>query len=155
MTSSARSLFLLAARLYRRVLLDDCLVKLQPWLEFVCYYYQNRFSTTQSLFWILYISWCFCGVFSCGLFIYNGETLHRCSLMISTWDDHPAACVKCRFSAGIYNMDIHNPCSISQSWSTITWGKLRKSLRDVRQKSTKHLDGLYQLRFIFGDWLNC
>ena len=34
-------------------------------------------------------------------------------------------------------MDIHNPCLICQSWLTITWGKLRKSLRDARQKSVK------------------
>ena len=34
-------------------------------------------------------------------------------------------------------MDMHNPCSICQSSSLITCGKLRKSLHDARQKSTK------------------
>ena len=56
--------------------------------------------------------------------------------MIPVWDDHPP-CFKCRFSAVICYVDIHNPCSICQSWLTITWGKLRKSLRDARQKSVK------------------
>ena len=31
----------------------------------------------------------------------------------------------------------NNPCSICESWSTITWGKLWKSLGDARQKSVK------------------
>ena len=57
----------------------------------------------------------------------------RCSLVR---DDHPM-CVECRLSAGICNVDIHNPCLICQSWLTITWGKLWKSLRDARQKSVK------------------
>ena len=65
-----------------------------------------------------------------------GKLCDRCSLMIPVWDDHPT-CVKCSLSAGICNLDIHNPCSICQSGSTITWGKLRKSLRDARQKSVK------------------
>ena len=65
-----------------------------------------------------------------------GKHCDRCSLVILTWDDHPT-CVKCRSSAGIGTLDINNPCSICESWSTITWGKLRKSLRKARQKSVK------------------
>ena len=65
-----------------------------------------------------------------------GKLCDRCSLVIPVWDDHPT-CVKCRLSAGICTLDIHKPCSICQGWSTITWGKLRKSLRDARQKSVK------------------
>ena len=59
-----------------------------------------------------------------------------CSQVIPAWDHHPA-CVKCRLAAGIFTLDINKPCSICESWSTITWGKLRKSLRDARQKSVK------------------
>ena len=67
---------------------------------------------------------------------YDGKLCDHCSLVIPDLDDHPT-CVKCRFSAGICNVDIHNPCSICQSWSTITRGNLRKSLKDARQKSMK------------------
>ena len=65
-----------------------------------------------------------------------GKLCDRCSLVILVWDDHPT-CVKCRLAAGICTLDIHNPCLICQSWSMITWGKLRQSLRDARQKSVK------------------
>ena len=65
-----------------------------------------------------------------------GKLCDHCSLVSPVWDDHPM-CVKCSLSAGICNLDIHNPCWICQSWWTITWGKLRKSLRDARQKSVK------------------
>ena len=65
-----------------------------------------------------------------------GKLCDSCSLGIPVWDDHPT-CVKCRLSAGICTLDINNPCSICQGWSAITWGKLRKSLRDARQKSVK------------------
>ena len=73
-----------------------------------------------------------------GLLVTMGKLCDRCSLMIPTWDDH-STCVKCRFSAGLCSVDIHNPCEICRSWSltTCTWGRLRKSLRDARQKSTK------------------
>ena len=66
----------------------------------------------------------------------TGKLCDRCSLVIPVWDDHPT-CVKCRLSARIYNLDIYNPCTICQSWSTITWGKLRKSLWDARHKPVK------------------
>ena len=75
-------------------------------------------------------------VFSCGLLVYYGELCDRCSLLIPMWDDH-STCVKCRFSVGLCSVDIHNPCDICWSWSLATWGRLRKSLCDARQKSTK------------------
>ena len=56
--------------------------------------------------------------------------------MLPTWDDH-STCLKCRFSAGLCSVDLHKPCEICQSWSLTTWRRLRKSLRDARQKSTK------------------
>ena len=56
--------------------------------------------------------------------------------MIPMWDNY-STCVKCRFSAEICSVDIHNPCSICQSRSLVTWGRLRKSLRDARQNSRK------------------
>ena len=62
-----------------------------------------------------------------------GKLCDRCSQAIPVWDDH-LTFVKCRLAAGIYTLDISNPCLISESWSTITWGKLGKSLRDARQK---------------------
>ena len=65
-----------------------------------------------------------------------GKLCDRCSQAIPVWDDH-LTCVKCRLSAGICTLNFNNPCSICQSWSTITWGKLQKSLRDARQKSVK------------------
>ena len=65
-----------------------------------------------------------------------GKPCDRCSLMIHTWDDH-STCIKCRFSAGLCSVDIHNPCDICRSWSLITWGRLRMSLRDARLNSTK------------------
>ena len=65
-----------------------------------------------------------------------GKLCDRCSQEIPVWDDHPT-CVKCRLTSGICTLDINNPCSICESWSTITWGKLRKSLIDSRQKSVK------------------
>ena len=59
MTPSAHSLFLLAARLFRRGFAREgnCFVKLQSSLEFACYCFQIRFITTLSF--IGYISWCF------------------------------------------------------------------------------------------------
>ena len=65
-----------------------------------------------------------------------GKLCDRCSLVNPVWDDHPM-CIKCRLSAEICILDLHSPCLICQGYSTITWGKLRKSLRDVRQKSVK------------------
>ena len=67
-----------------------------------------------------------------------GQPCDHCSWMFPTWDDH-STCVKCRFSAGLCSVDLHNPCEICQSWSltACTWRRLRKSLHDARQKSTK------------------
>ena len=65
-----------------------------------------------------------------------GQPCDHCSLMFPTWDDH-STCLKCRFSAGLCSVDLHNPCEICQSWSLTTWRRLRKLLRDARQKSTK------------------
>ena len=65
-----------------------------------------------------------------------GKHCDRSSLVIPTWDNHPT-CVKCRLSAGICTLGINNPSLICQSWSTITWSKLQKSLRDAREKSVK------------------
>ena len=144
---------------------ENCLIKLQPSLEFECLLLSESFHNDSEF--ILDI---FRGVFFCGLLFLQWENFVICRLVIPAWDDHPT-CVKCRFSAGNCSVDIHNPCSICQSWSLITWWKLRKSLRGARQKSTKRgtpalvvsasrpasLDGLciYQLRVIIRDWLNC
>ena len=65
-----------------------------------------------------------------------GKLCDRCSLLIPSWDDH-TTCVKCRFSAGLCSVDVHNPCEVCRSWSPVTWSRLRKSLPDARQKSTK------------------
>ena len=43
--------------------------------------------------------------------------------------------MKCRFAAGICTLDADNPCSACESYSASTWGKLRKSFRDARQKA--------------------
>ena len=58
---------------------------------------------------------------------------HRSSLVIPTWDDH-LTCVKCRLSVGTCTLDINNPCSICQSWFTITWGQLWKSWDKLRKR---------------------
>ena len=65
-----------------------------------------------------------------------GKLCDRCSQVIPAWDDQLTH-VKCRLTEGICTLDISKPCSICESWSTITWGKLWKSLRDARQKSVK------------------
>ena len=148
---------------------ENCLLRLQPSLEFACLLLSESFHNDSEF--ILDI---FRGVFMVfsllDYYFTMGKPCDRCSLMIPTWDDH-ATCVKCRFSAGICIVDIHNPCLICQSWSLITWGKLCKSLQDARQKSTKRgtqhwfvsgsrpasLDGhcIHQVRVIIGDWLDC
>ena len=65
-----------------------------------------------------------------------GKPCDRCSLMMLSWDIH-STCMKCRFSAELCSMDLHDPCEICRSWSLTTWERLKKSLRDARQKSTK------------------
>ena len=65
-----------------------------------------------------------------------GIPCDRCSLLIPSWDNH-TTCVKCIFSAGLCSVDVHNPCEVCRSRSPVTWSRLRKSLRDARQKSTK------------------
>ena len=65
-----------------------------------------------------------------------GKLRDHCSLLIPSWDDH-TTCVKCRFSAGLCSVDVHNLCEVCRSWSPVTWSRLRKSLPDARQKSTK------------------
>ena len=92
---------------------------------------QIRFYTTPSVIGIY-----FCGVFSWIIQCMMGKPCDCCSLMIPTWDDH-STCVKCRFSAGLCSVDLHNPCEICRSWLLVTWGRLRQSLRDARQKLTK------------------
>ena len=66
-----------------------------------------------------------------------GKLCVCCCQVIPAWNDQVPTCVKCRLTAGICTLDINKPCSICESWSTITWGKLRKFLRDASQKSVK------------------
>ena len=40
-------------------------------------------------------------------------------------------------AAGICMLDANNPCSICESWSATTCGKLRKSLGDAKQKAAR------------------
>ena len=43
--------------------------------------------------------------------------------LIPSWDDH-STYVKCRFSAGLCSVDLHNLCEICRS-SLVTWSRLR------------------------------
>ena len=123
--SSRSHLVLDVFLLYEKIVWSNCHIRWN-----LSAYYQNCFSTTPSCFWIYNIV-----VFSC-VELWGNFVIAACSLVIPVWEDHPT-CVKCRLSAGICTLDINRPCSICESWSTITWGKLRKSLRDARQKSVK------------------
>ena len=83
-----------------------------------------------------------------------GKLCDCCSQTIPVWDDH-LMCVKCRFAAGICTLDTNNPCSICESWSTCPWDKLRKSLRDARQKAVYRGTHHWTCNFpAFSSWMD-
>ena len=89
------------------------------------------FSTRNSICTdVFLLEWKYC-LSNCNLRWNLCANSDRCSLLIPSWGDH-STCMKCRFSAGLCSVDIHNPCEICRSWSLVTWGRLRKSLRDAR-----------------------
>ena len=53
-----------------------------------------------------------------------------------SFDDH-AFCPQCRVAAGTCHVDVSNPCTICENWTTRTWNKLRKSLVDARLRTTR------------------
>ena len=60
----------------------------------------------------------------------------RCRRSLPSFDDH-ASCPQCRVAAGICHVDVSNPCTICQNWTTRTWNKLRKSLVDARLRTIR------------------
>ena len=60
----------------------------------------------------------------------------RCRRPRPSFDDH-ASCPQCRIAAGICLVDVSNPCTICENWTTRTWNKLRKSLVDARLRITQ------------------
>ena len=40
-------------------------------------------------------------------------------------------------AAGTCHVDVSNPCTICENWTTSTWNKLRKSLVDARLRTTQ------------------
>ena len=103
---------------------------------------------------------------------YDGKTL--CSLQSGDpgLGRSPDVCVKCKLSAGMCTLDLKNPSSICENWSTTSWGQLsevpqrcqaevceeRKNPALVVEHSRPlGLDGfcIYQLGIIIRDWLNC
>ena len=55
---------------------------------------------------------------------------------MSSHDDH-ALCPQCRMAAGVCNLDIENPCSTCEGWTSKQWGKLRRSLVDARARASQ------------------
>ena len=60
----------------------------------------------------------------------------RCKRSMSSNDDH-ASCPQCRMAAGECSMDLENPCNICGEWSSKQWGKLRRSLVDMRARASQ------------------
>ena len=58
----------------------------------------------------------------------------RCKRSMSSHDNH-ASCPQCRMAAGECSLDSENPCTICKEWTRRQWGKLRRSLVDVRARS--------------------
>ena len=60
----------------------------------------------------------------------------RCKRSMSSHDDH-ASCPQCRMAAGECSLDFENPCNICGEWTSKQWGKLRRSLVDVRARASQ------------------
>ena len=60
----------------------------------------------------------------------------RCRRPRPSFDDH-ASCPQCRVAAGICDVDVSNPCTIWENWTTRTWNKLRKSLVEAGLRPTQ------------------
>ena len=76
----------------------------------------------------MYLSFCF--------YLQVSNVCDRCRRSRPSFDDH-ASCPQCRVAAGICSVDVSNPCTICENWTTRTWNKLRKSLVDARLRTTQ------------------